>query len=301
MPNQPSCTIWFSRWRSSHPISFSISLSTVFTRSFELGGGGIRSCHSDDVLRPTRKADGAEGFRLLMTVAKMFYFFFSLWRWQIESVMCTRRRWIMHPELPCSHSAACIHRAETDSDNFPSLRRIQKCVKRRRTKMPGKVIFRPTWFCAFRELLSSEGEVCFWRGSEIQVCFQAATSDLLYRVYPQQPGPLLHLPPIIRYSPVMLFTEHWLFFLFLFGPLSHLREREKQEGQREERGKRKSNKQRCIFCIRIHYKSNWIGRDHIWNCSGLQCDHISARCVKAVCPHVNGRKKKNARQVKKVV
>lgn len=166
-------------------------------------------------------------------------FFFSLWRWQIESVMCTRRRWIMHPELPCSHSAACIHRAETDSDNFPSLRRIQKCVKRRRTKMPGKVIFRPTWFCAFRELLSSEGEVCFWRGSEIQVCFQAATSDLLYRVYLQQPGPLLHLPPIIRYSPVMLFTEHWLFFLFLFGPLSHLREREKREGQREERGKRK--------------------------------------------------------------
>lgn len=29
----------------------------------------------------------------------------------------------------------------------------------------------------------------------------------------------------IRYSPVILFTEHWLFFLFLFGPLSHLREK----------------------------------------------------------------------------
>lgn len=27
------------------------------------------------------------------------------------------------------------------------------------------------------------------------------------------------------YLPVILFTEHWLFFLFLFGPLSHLRER----------------------------------------------------------------------------
>lgn len=125
----------------------------------------------------------------------------------------------------------------------------------------------------------------------LQICFTESI--------PNNPAP--SSTPIIRYSPVMLFTEHWLFFLFLFGPLSHLREREKREGQREERGKRKSNKQRCIFCIRIHYKSNWIGRDHIWNCSGLQCDHISARCVKAVCPHENGRKKKIARQVKKVV
>lgn len=35
----------------------------------------------------------------------------------------------------------------------------------------------------------------------------------------------------LSYSPVTLFTEHWLFFLFLFGPLSHLREQNR--GERE--------------------------------------------------------------------
>lgn len=83
----------FYKCQISHPVQSDFHVGVPPTQSHSAspsppsslaplssGGGGIRSCHSDDVLRPTRKADGAEGFRLLMTVAKMFYFFFSLWR-----------------------------------------------------------------------------------------------------------------------------------------------------------------------------------------------------------------------------
>lgn len=122
--------------------------------------------------------------------------------------------------------------------------------------------------------------------------FRSALQSLSPTTRPPPPPPPHH----------QVLTSHALHRTLAVLPLP-FRAIEPPERERETRGegKRKSNKQRCIFCIRIHYKSNWIGRDHIWNCSGLQCDHISARCVKAVCPHENGRKKKIARQVKKVV
>lgn len=54
-------------------LSLSISLpSSVFLL---LSARGIWSCHSDNVRQPTRKQTEQKAFRLLMTDAKMFYFF----------------------------------------------------------------------------------------------------------------------------------------------------------------------------------------------------------------------------------
>lgn len=62
----------FLCWCSSHPISFNITpLFFSLLASFSSGDSKLslrRRAASN------KKADGAEGFRLLMTVAKMFYF-----------------------------------------------------------------------------------------------------------------------------------------------------------------------------------------------------------------------------------
>lgn len=57
-------------------------------------------------------------------------------------------------------------------------------------------------------------------------------------------------PVLISYSPVILFTEHWLFFLFLFGPLSHLEGNEKNT----------MSKYSPHFCIFIRCYLSWIGQ-----------------------------------------
>lgn len=71
----------FYKCQISHPVQSDFHVGVPPTQSHSASPSppsslAPLSCHSDDVLRPTRKADGAEGFRLLMTVAKMFYFFF---------------------------------------------------------------------------------------------------------------------------------------------------------------------------------------------------------------------------------
>lgn len=68
----------------------------------------------------------------------------------------------------------------------------------------------------------------------------------------------------ISYSPVILFTEHWLFFLFLFGPLSHLKENEKGERKKKTKIKQEISKRASKYTphirIFIHCNLNWIGQ-----------------------------------------
>lgn len=96
--NQPSCR--FLRWCSSHPISFSISslLAPLSSGDLEL------SLTASDT-----RADGAEECRFLMTVAKMFYyFFFSLeltnWKRNVHKAAMNNVPLASMQSLNCLHS-----------------------------------------------------------------------------------------------------------------------------------------------------------------------------------------------------
>lgn len=74
MPNQPSCR--FLYWCSSHPTSVPITLSYLLYSL--LSARGIWSCHSDNVLRPTRKQTEHKAFVYWWQMPR-FCLTFSLW------------------------------------------------------------------------------------------------------------------------------------------------------------------------------------------------------------------------------